>query len=348
MRVALLWWPIRGPGGAAQATRGNLKGLQALDNVDVDFYQSREDSITQFPDRIPEYDLVIYPFLHFSEWFSEDRREDTHWHLQIGGHAGDEPTRLALEETLEVTDTASVLDPNLAVYFNDRFDFPMDDVAVIPNPPNTDHFPLQPHTDSSRVFVPQIGTQHKQGRFLAKVADVTPDIRYIAHAKAMDTDGVYAQPDNVDVIPPVPFSAMPGEYRDCAVVLSGSQREGLPNVAYEAFCSARPYVSKPRAIGRIQSLPQDKLDPAWFGRSTRWWLENVTAYYDGEHCHVHEYAQFVADMVRRFVDDTAARRAAGDQSRAWIDAVFDQWGWAEKARAILDVVENDGPVGSGA
>lgn len=330
MNVALCWAPpINPPGSAAQAVRGHTSGLTAA-NHDVTLYYG--DRLNALPET--DHDALIWPSNLYNTHQIKTNDVNCHRHVHLIG-VDDPGNAVAFQEMLDLADSLSAVDPNAALYFADRFDLGLSDIRVIPNPPNRDLFPEQDPAPDGYVFAPKTGAAQKEGHGLAGVAERTPNQTYETHAA--DRSKLPWLPFNVHVDPPVPWALMPERYSGCAFVCNAARHEGLPNVAYEAFCSGRAYVSRKEAVGRVQSLDINDVDVSDFGASADWFQdEYANDYYWGNH-YIHAEPEQLPVKVKELAGDPGELERVGRAARKWVDAL--DWSWPDAARAIVEAIE---------
>lgn len=333
MKVALSWWQPSA-GGSRQAIRGNCRALRAVAD-EVDLYWLEELGSAD----LDQYDVTVVPYIQLTGQVAPDAFADTHLHLQLGGYAPD-PDPRAIQATVRAADTISALDPSIVRAYGDAVDFPTDAIGVVPNPPNWALFETHP-IDAAEgwVLAPQASKAVADAPGVDALAERTPGIRYETHGT-----GVTGAPDNVVVRPPVPLTAMPGRYRQASVVAVPGPYDVLPNTAFEAFLSGRPYVCDERALGRVQSLPADVLDPEAFGTSVASFDDRFGDDYGaGEH--------YVGCDGPRTIATEAKRLATGDRDAAplvsksveWL-AAWGGWDWPAKGRALRAMIDAGGPL----
>lgn len=334
MNLALTWAsPTNPPGSAAQAVRGHVVGLLGAGHEVTAYYGDRLGAL---PSAVSDgaHDAVIWPSNLFSAQQLHAVKDDVHMHFHlIGVDTPGNPT--AFQEALDAADSISAVDPNAATWFAERFDVDLSEIAIIPNPPNRDLFEATGIPDDGFVFAPKIGASQKDGTGLADVAELTPNVTYEAHAG--NRDALPWLPFNVRVKPPVPWSRMPERYAGCAFVCNPAAHEGLPNVAYEAFCSGRAYVSRPEALGKIQSLPTGEIRPEDFGTRANWFEQQYGELYDTGQHYVTAEGHELANAVRNLDQANGGMDFLGERAREWVDAF--EWSWPDTARAIVDAIE---------
>lgn len=322
MNVAIAWWPPSS-GGSQQAIRGNVKAFD-----DPDLYLG--DDVRLLEKRAHEYDFVMIPFVHYDGDLSA--YDDTHLHLQFGGY----PAEAHIKETQRVVnraDSISVLDPSILTdFYYEHIDLP--DVSVIPNPPNYELFDSSEFdTTEEFVFVPKIGSDQKNIDELNKIAKCTLTETIRAHYVGDDRITI---PDNVVPMPKVPFTHMPNRYEKARVVLNPSSLDVLPNTAYEAFMSHRPYVCRPDAIGDVQSIPADALDPGEFGMSVSKWLDTHSDDLGaGSHFIAASTPDEFGDDIFDLMTNMNMWHNVTDAADDWIDA-WNGWSWEDKGNTLLE------------
>lgn len=339
LRVALTWAsPENPPGSAAQAIRGHVRGLRAAGHA-VDVYYG--DGLAALPERAAEYDLVIWPSnLYNTAQLKAIDAGDTHRHFHLIGV--DEPGEsLAFQDAIDAADTYSAVDPNPVRFFAKRFDLDPADVAIVPNAPNADVFPpAEPAPEGQGyAFAPKTGAPQKEGGTLAALAEATPNTRYETHAS--DPRAFEGAPFNLRVRPPVPFSRMPSRYAGAAFVVNPARNEGLPNVAFEAFLSRRAYVSRPSAIGRVQTLPAALVEHAEFGTSAEWFADAYGDEFDtGEH--YVSFSEGTADVAVRqlWENEYNGRNRVAEAGREWVETLAERWTWQDVAETMVEVVRD--------
>lgn len=338
MKVAITHWSIgEPPGGASQRIRGDVKGFVEAGH-DVDLYY--HDELQRLEERMEDYDLVSTPYLFADQYHDLDAYEDTHHHLQIGGFGNTRKDPNLIKQTVESADSVSVLDPNPALFYADQIDLDLQETTLIPNPPNKELFEPQPwDATDAYIFTPKIGAYHKTGQILQYVAAGNPTHVFEAHVKHIEIVNQYVErwPMNVHLKPPVPFSFMPMRYMGSELVLNAAERETLPNVAYEAMMSGRPYVSTEDAAAFIQKI-QD-LDSDDFGSSVDWFLGEHPDHTDPNHLVSVEDTERLDMVVGELMDNRDRRKRLGERGVEWVSDVFGEWGWREKAELIVEQAE---------
>lgn len=297
--VGFAWW-MPSTGGSQQAFVGNYTGLEAA-GFEVRAYTNQ--SLPQMIASAAGLDWALVPFVFDPEPIAA-LADETHVHLQIGGYGADDFD--AAREAIAAADTVSVLDPQLA----DAFGVP--DAPWIPNPPNAHLFDAT-DSESGPVLVPKA---HESGGLgpAREVVAAHPDREFVVLGASLPDP-----PPNVRVRPKVPWSWMPRLYADASAVLNPREREGLPNVAYEAFLTATPYVALDGgAIGDTQAAVEPLVE--YVGRPAR----DPPAAAVGDH-----FATTLGD----------ATPAVGRAGREWAEQwAATGWDWVAKADAIRELV----------
>lgn len=325
-RVCVSWWPpTQRPGGRAQAIRGNVIGfLDAGFEVDMWF---RDDLIANADEVEDRYDLLVVPYIDVAI------EMDIPVHIQIGGYGSPQLDDQSIRGALDVADSVSVLDPRLAFHLNDRAGLDLDRASIIPNAPNTELFDPQDWShQEGHVLVPKVGGPYKRPDILNPIAWETTALTYRAFS-GPDPPGVA---DNVAIQPAVPLSGMPDVYGAASLVFNASERDGLPNVVYESFCTERPLVATPRGIGFLQTIPVGALDVGDFGTPASWFAEEYrTLFNEGQEDHyVTASESHLAVVLRDLMSDPVRRRRLAKRGRAWIDGLG--YTWADKAELIVE------------
>lgn len=300
--VGLAWW-TPADGGSQQAFVKNYAGLDAA-GYEVRAYTA--ESLPLMVERATEFDWAFVPFVFSPEWV-ERLAERTHVHLQIGGYGGDDFD--AAERAIDAADSVSVLDPQLA----GPFDSP--GAPWIPNPPNLECFDATDSTEGY-VLVPKQAAGGGLGAFRETV-EAHPDEEFVVLGSSFP-----GPPANVTIRPKVPWSWTPEVYAGAKSVVNVFEREGLPNVAYEAFLTATPYVAVHEAgIGWTQAAGEPLVTRIADSASS--FLPNYSDHY-----------------VTELEDATPE---VGRRGRAWVEAWAETgWGWAKKFDAVQEVVDNLG------
>jgi glycosyltransferase involved in cell wall biosynthesis len=331
VNVAVCWWPPGpAPGGRTQAIRGNTRGFQAAGH-DVDLWYKPEITDGEMPD--DDYDLILTPFID-TMWGDTS----AHVHLQLGGYGPPDLDDEAVRNVVDAADTVSVLDTRLAYHYQDRVGLDPADARVIPNPPNVDLFDAQPWgSTSGYAMIPKVGGPYKSAQRASDLAAKTPDVTYWTR-----TDENTGLAGNVLTAAPVPLSAMPADYGRAELVVNPAKREGLPNVAFEAMLSERPYVAPRKATAEIQLLPAAALDPDDFGAPASWWRDHTLDYEPGDHLVPADDA-YLPNAVLDLLHDRDRRKDVGRRGREWVEQTFgtgeDRWDWTSKAEAIVSVTD---------
>lgn len=338
MKVALAWAPpTNPPGSAMQAIRGHVKGLQeAGHEVDVYYGPHLEKLLL----RQKEYHFVIWPSNLYGK--KEFRELDVHKHFHFIGV--DQPNNEeAFKEAVRISDSMSAVDPNCTVFFGSYMGMTLDDCRLIPNSPNTDLFTAEePPSEDSFILSPKIGANQKEGSGLRRVSERTPNQQYETHAG--DTSTVPRMPFNVTIKPAVPWTLMPGRYRDCSMVVNPSQNEGLPNVAYEAFASQRLYLSTKAAIGDVQMLPLDSMEE-WVSNLGKpvfqFEKQHIDIYREGDHYVATDgYDELVRKVEDSYVNEEKRWNKAIKASK-WANTLSELWKWEDVSQAIVEAVEEE-------
>lgn len=328
MKVAVAWWaPNLAAGGRAQAIRGNTRGFLEAGH-DVDLYWRRDVNALQ--ENADRYDVIVIPF------FDVQLDVDTHVHLQVGGYDDPDADADYFRRAFEAADSISVLDPRLAMHFHEVAGLDLDDVVVIPNAANTELFPPQPRDrETGIVFVPKIGGPYKKAEELNVIASGCQDVTFEAHVSG-EPPRLLA---NVIKRASIPLSGMPRRYGDASLVLNPSLREGLPNVAFEAFMSDRVFTATPDGIGLLQTIPMGALDVSDFGASASWFLDEYRgAFHTGEH-YVTATPTQLRDVIPAYLNRREDRDVVATAGRDWIEA-FAAFSWAGKADVLLDATQS--------
>lgn len=331
MKVAVMWWPMS-EGGSQQAIRGNVK---AFEDHDVDLYLG-DETVNELVECADEYDFVLTPFVHYSGDLTAF--EDTHLHLQFGGY----PVEANIEQTQKIVnaaDSVSCLDPSILTdFYSQHLNIDLSQVSVIPNPPNWELFESHPYEASDEfAFIPKIGSEQKQVDELTEVAKNARTEHFESHYVGNNRVDL---PDNVTLRPSVPFSHMPNRYRDARVIVNPSRLDVLPNTAFEAFMSHRPYICKPSAIGHVQSIPAEALDTDEFGMSVSHW-RNLHEDHIGEADHYVSASrpEDIADAVFNLMTDLQYWHEVTDAADDWLDA-WARWSWKDKGELLLSEKES--------
>lgn len=334
MKIALMWWPPSS-GGSKQAIRGNTKAFLEND-VDFDLYfNSGSDELLR---RSSEYDAIITPHIH-SPRLDE---YDTHVHLQLGGYPANDDPEL-LKTNIEFADTISTLDPSFNIqYINETLDITDYPCSVIPNPPNYKLFNKQPLSNSKDyTFVVKLGSSQKPVTGLNMIASHAANIDFIVNLTGRVNSTVN---ENITGYPPVPFTAMEERYEKAKVILNPSGKDVLPNTAFESFLTGRPYIVSDGAIGVIQSIPKQHIKPEEFGIDARRWMGKYNKYiYQGSHYESFSTIEEAGDKTRDLMNNRDRREEIVNEATEWIES-WDGWSWEDKGQAILDVIENNGPI----
>jgi len=324
------------PASTAQAgelsleARGNVRGFQQAGH-DVTLYY--ESDLPRLATQTDKYDLVILTYLD-----KTIEASDTHLHHQIGGFGPQDMDPRLIANTFQNADTVSMLDPAIpqkAPWFQ-ILDVATDDVAMIPSPPHSDLFPEQSPEDSDgTVLIPNLGEEYAPDRRCTRIVRHTPMITYRAYARAVN----HSLPGNVQRYPPVPVSALPQKYTSTDLVFNPAQVEALPGTCYRAFCSKRAHVSATEAIGALQTLPADVFDTSEFGASVAWWQDTYNgSYFQGDH-YFSVDTEGLPDLLSNVIDDHESRWQVADSGRKWVESVFGDWGWKEKAETLVELTE---------
>lgn len=332
MNVAIAWWPITS-GGSQQAVRGNVKAFIDAGH-DVDVYPGAPMQILE--NLGDHHDLLVVPFIQYDgNW--EQLTEDIHVHLQAGGFPKDiEEEKLA--RSFEYADTVSVLDPSmLDLYVGEIIDVDYDDIALIPNPPNRDLFERSPREEAGERFLAsRVGSFQKGDNELHEVANHAPTEEFFAHhVSGAGTD----KPRNVTYYPVVPWTSMPRKYRQAYGIINPCKKDILPNTAFEAFMTGRPYITRASAIGHIQAVPPDHLDPTEFGVSVEEWQDrHGEAVGDGTHFYASQDPAELGNACFEVATDEELWAEMVEAGFEYLDA-WEGWGWKEKADTIIEHVE---------
>lgn len=340
MKIAVLWWsPSVPPGGASQAIRGNVCGFDSAGH-DVHLYY--REHITELEERAHEYDIVFSPLLYSDDYGNLSNYEDTHLHVQIGGYGSHKKKLDRFVEVAEAADTISCLDPNPVLNHFNQADTGVD-IHVIPNAPNIDLFAESPEwADKGFVLVPKIGSDHKTGNILATIASKCDVVTFETHVRDMETVHQSLEvemPGNVKMRPPVPFTQMQRRYDECSIVMSSSERETLPNVAFEAFITGKPYVCTMSSIGMIQTLPI--IDTSDFGTSVDWFMQQYESeFYSGKHAAVIGNTSIMDECIHYLMRNREERAEMAQRGKAWVSKNFSEYSWKTKAQKIIELVES--------
>lgn len=335
MKIGLTWW-APSAGGSRQAVRGNHRALSAAGH-DVTLRTLQDHRQLESEARRGRYDAVVMPYLHYPGDLSA--YADTHLHLQIGGLPASPQPDLTMR-SIEAADTVSVLDPSILREFAFDAAAAPAEFSVIPNPPNRELFTRQDATASGEyVFVAKLGGSQRGESDIGAVARAAPNERFAARYTG---DRLPSLPPNVTLYPPVPLTAMPNQYAQSRIVLNPSAEDVLPNTAFEAFLSGRPYIAREAALGDIQSLPADVLDPSAFGLPCAAWLDRFgDAVGAGEHVVTGDspaaLAAAVGDIMSNDQHWAAIVAAADEYLDAWVG-----WDWQAKGETLTACIE-DGP-----
>lgn len=290
--------------------------------------------------RLEEFDLVSTSYLFANQYRDVDAfaEASTHFLLQVRGYGNPDQPDERLERVLEAADTVTVLDPGVAQFYSHLMD--LEEVSVVPNPPNLELFDAQdPDASEGFVLTPKTGSLHKSGAILAQTAAQTPAVTYEAHIKRPQdflqaTNG--QKPGNIHLKPPVPFTAMPRRYRDSLLVFNAAERETLPNVCYEALMSQRPYVAYRDAAATLQTIPD--LDTDDFGLTAQAFLEKyLDQMYAGDHLYLVSDQTTLPQAISQLLDDRDEREAVARRGREWVESTFQDYGWKEKAETLVEV-----------
>ena len=347
LSIAVSWWQISA-GGSRQAVRGNVRALQAAGH-DVDLYFGNE--LRQLEASASAYDAVVLPYIHYAgDWSAY---EDTHVHLQLGGFPA-EAQPAQSKQAIETADTVSALDPSIISYFQQYWQLDPIDIALVPNPPNRDLFPRHDRDMAQdHAFVPKLGSAQKDAQELGGIATASPDTEY--HVLYTGEGVPPSLSPNVQYWPSVPLTQMPTQYRDARVICNPSHKDVLPNTAFEAWLSGRPYVCRDGAIGHIQSVPADVLDTMWWGRSVTDWYSAYADYLGtgdhyigrGDEIDTDGAAEAadtaLGESVQGLMTDAEFWRETVAAADAWLDTWGD-WDWESKGHVLTAVLENAGPL----
>lgn len=336
MRLAVSWWDPT-TGGSQQAIRGNTRALQDAGH-DVDLYLASQ--IGQLEAHADEYDAVVIPYVHYHGDLAAF--DDTHLHLQLGGYPA-EPQPAATQQSLQAADTVSCLDPSILGYYQQWLDIDIASVALIPNPPNRALFDRQPAKDAGEhALVVKLGSAQKGAGELYDIAKAARTETFVVHHTG--ENGAPDLPDNVWLRPPVPFVAMPRQYGRARLVVNPSTQDVLPNTAFEAFLSGRPYVCRPEAIGQVQSIPAAALEPGEFGRSVDWWHGvHRAAIGAGEHVVLCEEPEEFGQAILELVTNDREWRRVVEAADEWLES-WGAWDWESKGHALTAVIEQGRPL----
>lgn len=331
MKVALSL-PATSPqaGELSLTARGDVRGFRAAGHDVTVYYES---DLPRLAARADEYDLVVLPYLD-----KTIETQDAHLHHDIREYGPPDMDPRLVANTFRTADTVSMPDPAMpekAAWFQ-LLDVTADDVAMIPAPPHVDLFPEQSREDSDgTVLVPNLGDEYVSDRRCASIVRHTPTVTYRAHASEVS----HGLPGNVHRYPPVPVSAMPGKYASADLVFNPAQASALPNTCHRAFCSKRAYVSANEAIGALQTVPADVLDPSNFGASIAWWQDTYqVSFFEGDH-YFSTDTDGLPDVLSTVMGDRELRWQVAARGREWVESVFDDWGWKERAEAIAELAD---------
>lgn len=328
LTIALSWWgPQPTPGGRAQAIRGNAMGLFEAGH-DVDLYWRRD--INVLGTHADEYDLIIIPY------FDVQLDTDTHVHLQVGGYDNPDAGADYFNEAFAAADSISLLDPRLALHFAEFTALDLEGCTIIPNAPNASVFEPMPRETQGRVLIPKIGGPYKNAEIANEIARGADDVMFEALVGA---DPPRLMP-NIIKRPAVPLSSMPQRYEQADLVVNPSEREGLPNVAFESFMTERMFMATPDGIGLLQTLPRDRIEAAIgdFGTANAAWFvdEYRDEFNEGDH-YVTASPGHLTDAIPEFLDDPDSRWATAERGRAWIEAFASEYDWTTKAERLVEV-----------
>jgi glycosyltransferase involved in cell wall biosynthesis len=343
MDIALTWWQISA-GGSRQAIRGNVRAFEQAGH-DVDLYLGNETDQLEQAARNGDYDAVVMPYIHYhGDWSAY---ENTHVHLQLGGYPAEDKPALT-KAAIENADTVSALDPTIVSHFQDFWPLDPSKIALVPNPPNRDLFARHPRTAASdHVLVPKLGSPQKAVDELAEIAAASPTIEYHALYTGDSPQPPHIGP-NVLHQPSVPFTQMPNQYRDALVVANPSKKDVLPNTAFEAWLSGRPYVCRESAIGYVQSIPAEYLNTNHWGKSVvQWYVEFEDEIGTGEHYIDHDDNDAaIGESVHTLATNPEKWERVVSAADDWLDAWGD-WDWQSKGEALTAVINAGGPLKSG-
>jgi hypothetical protein len=324
MKVAVMWWQMSS-GGTQQAIRGNVKAFD-----DVDLYLGNE--VERLEECASEYDFVLTPFVHYDR--NLEAYDDTHLHLQFGGY----PSEAQIKKTqrmVNYVDSMSALDPSILTdFYCQHLDIDLNNVSLIPNPPNWELFDSRTFESSdASVMIPKVGSEQKN---VGEVTEMAKAARTEHFKMNYVGDSRIDMPDNVTPMPRVPFTEMPSRYEDSLVVANPSTLDVLPNTAYEAFLSHRPYVCRTEALGDVQSIPASELDPDEFGMSVQQWLDEHTYdINDGDHFMSGDNGTALGNHVFKLMTDLELWHDVTDAADKWLYA-WARWNWKDKGELLLD------------
>jgi hypothetical protein len=313
-------------GELALEVQGDIRGFQAAGH-DVTVYY--ETDLPTLAGETEEYDLIVLPYLD-----KTIQTGDTHLHHQIGHFGPQDLDPRLIANTFAKADTVSVTDPAVpekAPWFQ-LLEASTADVAMVPSPPPMDLFPAQDPGDSDgTALIPNLGAEYAPDRRCAAIVRHTPMVTYRAHATALD----HTLPTNVHRYPPVPVASMPSKYARAEVVFNPAQAEPLSSPCYRAFCSGRAQVSANEAIGALQTLPASVVEPDAFGSTVAWWQDTYQAsFFEGSH-YFSSTTDDLQDVLTMVMEDRELRREVATRGREWVDTVFGEWGWQEKAETLV-------------
>jgi hypothetical protein len=335
MKVALAWWTPTA-GGSHQAIRGNTKALLDAGH-EVELYL---DEMEELAEETHRFDAVVSPHIHFPVDLEDFK--DTHLHLQLGGFPTEaEPVNA--KETLMKCDTISVLDPSIIRgYLQQHFKVNLADFALIPNPPNRELFQRYDLEEAKDyALVAKLGSKQKPGAELEQIAGNAPGDDFVVHYSGPRTSNIA---DNVTRRPTVPFTNMGNRYQDARVVLNPSSQDVLPNTAFEAFLTGRPYICRIHAIGDVQSIPRDWLNTSEYGINVRRWIQKYQDNIgEGEHYFGLDENGDMANVVHKLLKHDNMVRKTTKLSDEWLEAWGD-WDWSSKGEVLTEVIKNDGPL----
>jgi hypothetical protein len=318
-------------GELSLAIRGNVLGFQQAGHDVTVYYES---DLPRLAGHTEEYDLVVLPYL--------DKTIDTgetHLHHEIGWFGPQDLDPRLVANTFEKSDSVSMSDPAMpekAAWFG-HLDVTVDHVAMIPSPPPLDLFPGQPReAGDGTVLIPTLRDEYAPDRRCAAIVRHTPMITYRAHSRNLD----HGLPGNVRRYPPVPVSALPRRYGGVELVFNPAQIEALPSTCSRAFCSKRAYVSANEAIGALQTIPADAIDTDGFGASVGWWLGSYeSSFFQGDH-YFSPGTEGLPEVLEMVMGDRELRWEVAERGREWIETIFGEWGWQQKAETIVGLVDS--------
>lgn len=350
MKIRVLYWPYL---GSQAAVLGNVRGFQHFGDVEFIAMSTgggptvRERDISSGADLvfIPDFSIVLSSVPHL---FAV---------LQFGGRGPAQLWRLGafngLHRVSDSVELITILDTNLHQWLTTKKQpWRWDTFHLVPNGLHYDLFqypPKEPEKELFTVLAPKIGAPAKTGASFANVA-------HIVHNKGYRNIRFVAPVQNVthylvsrDIIPiePVLFYKMPKLYQMCDVVLNIPPEEVLPNSAFEAFLSAKPFIvlndGLSTCIGDIQTVATQYIDKMKtdFGTSVESFHDKwADKFWTGDHFLAGKSYTEVAEIIIDLYEHPDLKEKVGAKAREWSLSL--NWTWEDKCKLILDLCREQG------